>query len=391
MEIIGQYNIIQELQKLNDNLTFWLTENHDGQNFEVLSIAKNPKYDRLIGRLILNEIRPLLERDLTGFQNVVETGFDTENQVYFVVYEDCGGQPLNEVYDCADILSLKEIAKDLDGQKRETQQTYLIKALAKRLANRTKKWIEMKKCLALLFFALFTTVLFGQSNYQDVVYLKNGSIIRGMIIEQVPNKSIKIETADKSVFVFQMDEIEKITKEAPPDTKQLKNKSVRRKGYIGFSIGPSFPISDFAQGYAETGIQLNLVNFGYRFTDNFGIAATWLGAVNPIEIDGIDPWAYGGLMAGPLLSIPLSEKAELDFRPTIGYALTIVPDLGFGSEQPSSFAFSIGTVFRINVGEKVALLLNADYFSTKAESKKFNVKQQITTISFGLGVAYRLK
>ncbi|MFY0644981.1 MAG: hypothetical protein JXR19_10985 [Bacteroidia bacterium] len=52
--------------------------------------------------------------------------------------------------------------------------------------------------------------------YQDVVYLKNGSIIRGMIIEQIPNVSIKIQTADANVFVFKMDEIEKITKEVKP-------------------------------------------------------------------------------------------------------------------------------------------------------------------------------
>ena len=49
--------------------------------------------------------------------------------------------------------------------------------------------------------------------YQDVVYLKNGSIIRGMIIEQIPNVSLKIQTKDSNVFVFKMEEIEKITKE----------------------------------------------------------------------------------------------------------------------------------------------------------------------------------
>lgn len=73
----------------------------------------------------------------------------------------------------------------------------------------------MKKTLTiLLLFSLFSAIAFAQqNNFQDVVYLKDGSIIRGMIIEQVPNKSIKIETADKSVFVYQMDVIEKITKE----------------------------------------------------------------------------------------------------------------------------------------------------------------------------------
>lgn len=47
----------------------------------------------------------------------------------------------------------------------------------------------------------------------EVVHLKNGSMIKGMIIEQVPNESIKIQTSDGSVFVYQMSEVEKITKE----------------------------------------------------------------------------------------------------------------------------------------------------------------------------------
>lgn len=126
METLGQYNIIQELQKLNDNLSFWLTENNDGQPFEVLTIAKNPNFDRLIDRLILNEIRPLLNKEIAGFQKIIETGFDTENQVYFIVYENFCGQPLNEVYENANILSLKEIAKGLDDLKKDNRQTYII-------------------------------------------------------------------------------------------------------------------------------------------------------------------------------------------------------------------------------------------------------------------------
>ena len=126
METIGQYNIIQKLQELNENLSFWLMENNDGQTIEVLTIAKNPNYDRLIDRLILNEIKPLLNKDIPGFQKIVETGFDTENQVYFIVYENLGGQPLNEVYENANIVSLKEIAKGLDDLKKDNRQTYII-------------------------------------------------------------------------------------------------------------------------------------------------------------------------------------------------------------------------------------------------------------------------
>lgn len=48
---------------------------------------------------------------------------------------------------------------------------------------------------------------------EDVVYLKNGSIIHGTIIEQIPNQSIKVKTKDGSVFVYNMTEVEKMTKE----------------------------------------------------------------------------------------------------------------------------------------------------------------------------------
>lgn len=52
-----------------------------------------------------------------------------------------------------------------------------------------------------------------KSEYIDVLYLKNGSVIRGIIIEQIPNLSIKIQTMDGSIFVYKMEEVEKITKE----------------------------------------------------------------------------------------------------------------------------------------------------------------------------------
>lgn len=47
----------------------------------------------------------------------------------------------------------------------------------------------------------------------DVVYLNNGSIIRGNLIEQKINDYVKIQTKDGSIFVYEMTEILKITKE----------------------------------------------------------------------------------------------------------------------------------------------------------------------------------
>lgn len=70
-----------------------------------------------------------------------------------------------------------------------------------------------KACLIMVMIFGFIGFTHAQGRLQEVVYLKNGSIIRGTIIEQVPNRTLKIETADGSVFVYPMREVQKITKE----------------------------------------------------------------------------------------------------------------------------------------------------------------------------------
>lgn len=76
----------------------------------------------------------------------------------------------------------------------------------------------MKKLIALVFVLFLFGNCQSQSNYEDVVYLKNGSIIHGIIIEQVPGISIKIKNHSDDVFFYKIDEVEKMTKEEPIKT-----------------------------------------------------------------------------------------------------------------------------------------------------------------------------
>ncbi len=67
----------------------------------------------------------------------------------------------------------------------------------------------------LIVMAMLAPVaLFAQDGMQDVIYLKDGSIYKGMIVETVPNVSYKIKSKDGNVFAVKVDEVEKITKEA---------------------------------------------------------------------------------------------------------------------------------------------------------------------------------
>ena len=85
----------------------------------------------------------------------------------------------------------------------------------------------MKKTIisAILILICFIPNLFAQQQMKDVVYLTNGSIVKGIIAEQVPNEYLKIITADGSIFVFNMEDILKITKEPYADSRIENKKS----------------------------------------------------------------------------------------------------------------------------------------------------------------------
>ena len=122
--------------------------------------------------------------------------------------------------------------------------------------------------LLLLSFAFF-------QEYEDVVYLKNGSIIRGMIIEQKPNKYIKIKSGI-NIFVYQMDEIDKITKEINIDGNKsnIANKTLSINlgldENINFiSIRKDFKIHNQVYFSLSAGAILNFINLGIKYEPNY--------------------------------------------------------------------------------------------------------------------------
>lgn len=123
METIGQLNIIQELQQLNDNLTLWLAESSDGQTFDVLTIKQNNYYQTLLDRLLKREILPLANQDIDGIQKIIRADFDTINKVHYIVYEHLEDlQPFNK----PTIKALKSLLKGLDFLKKQNRFGFVI-------------------------------------------------------------------------------------------------------------------------------------------------------------------------------------------------------------------------------------------------------------------------
>jgi hypothetical protein len=66
---------------------------------------------------------------------------------------------------------------------------------------------------AVLLGGSATSAAAQSSNEVDVVYLKDGSIVRGTIVEQVPGQSLMVRTRDGSQFRYTMDLVSRIARE----------------------------------------------------------------------------------------------------------------------------------------------------------------------------------
>jgi len=211
---------------------------------------------------------------------------------------------------------------------------------------------------------------------EDVITLKDGSILRGMIIETIPDSTTRIQLLGGSEMVIQMDQVVKITKETKhvivSDSKSNagKRKEHSRAGWmLGFSLGggpgnftdgvignkssseggaivnlrvgrmihPKFLIHFEVQGYLreETNLFAGIaseINF-----DNFAIAGTF----HP----GDPTHPSGGFYLRGGIGI-----AEATFDVTVGSTKTSSKERGFGILVGLGYEFRLTTRFALGVG-----------------------------------------
>lgn len=227
-----------------------------------------------------------------------------------------------------------------------------------------------KQVLLVAVVTMLPLVIFAQAGMEDVIYLKDGSIYRGIIIEQVPNVSMKIQTLGGNVFAVQIADVTKIAKEqkvADPLTteQQYGNKgwghwrkdttafAPRKKGYfnqvqvllentqggvrvingykfgrlgylgigIGFDRVWSSPFNKWVNGLEDKaleGIYLPLYLFysgdilNKRITPYYtveaGYAMAFDGIDNQYETDGMGRRPIGGAMGGVGLGVKINSR-----------------------------------------------------------------------------------
>jgi hypothetical protein len=195
----------------------------------------------------------------------------------------------------------------------------------------------------LLFF--LSVVCFAQES-EDVIYLKNGSVIRGIIIEQVLNESIKIKTREGNIFVYKYDEISKIAKE---ENTEANSKSKIR--YIGtFNGGICVQIPADTWGTDKMGYHINLSN-GILFNDVVGLRLD-------VRYAGFDDISSTCLNAACIFG-EFNKKELVKYYGIVGIGLDY---LKYGSYGESNFGLDLGAGMNFEIVKNSGLSIN---FETK--------------------------
>lgn len=164
----------------------------------------------------------------------------------------------------------------------------------------TRPIIYVHRLFVGLLLTLSVQWVAGQNSIEDVVYLKNGSIIRGRITDKSADK-LKIELTGGSIFVFTQQEIDSVKKE---DVLKARVKAIK-KDYFRRDRGFRH-MTEFSIIYG-TNLKSTTNNYYYYNNngDDFGISLH--------TVNGYQAWPY--LFAGAGVGIDRYISFKQTFSP----------------------------------------------------------------------------
>lgn len=257
----------------------------------------------------------------------------------------------------------------------------------------------MKKCKILIISLLITSFATpyntaSAQKMQDVIYLKNGSILHGEVIKIEMNESVTLRSNCGDTWVFNQSEIARIEKQPayakPLQKDSLRNVSYKRMGFysnmnVGFLFGGNFdnpfpPLSlMFVSGYqfdwglaTGIGLGLDLLNEAYmpavidvRYTFRNSRISHFLfiqGGYN-ISLESPDPYDYD-----------FYDYYQSDLKSKGGYLIN--PGIGFKLNLNEKNAFSFG------IGYKYSEIYHS-YKEYNGQTIDRTIKYNRITLNFG--------
>lgn len=251
----------------------------------------------------------------------------------------------------------------------------------------------MKHIITILAAMAFFCAGALAQNYQEVVYLKNGSIIKGTVIEQEIGGNIKIKTADGSLFVYKMDEVQKITKEEIKGQgaarRQPETGAARQQSDLGSFRGPRFSATagimatlgdySFASGVISLGYGKDVsdqiyfgggLQLGIPFNDSFPVTPS-LFAENRIYFPSSSNVSF-------LLRDRLSFSTDIEFE-SAGLGIALLPSVMLPLNPTTDLLLSAGYQLGLSLdgggaGHNLGFMATFDFhraYGTAARTKPY--------------------
>ncbi|MBT3209859.1 MAG: hypothetical protein HN704_13755 [Bacteroidetes bacterium] len=213
-----------------------------------------------------------------------------------------------------------------------------------------------KKYLSIVPVLLFISLLLpllshAQTEIEDVLYLKNGGVIRGQIIEHKINEHVKIKCSDRNIWVFEQSEIDRIAKEEIPKLQKYK---VKDKGYVN---NTDFGLLINNNDYFEVPLNFLMVNaYKFPFNTTLGIGT------------GIERFNF------PVIPLFLDakyyvfdKKVSPVFMLQSGYSFSFEKDRD-DFETKGGYMFNLGCGVRVFTSNSTAWLFSISYMYQELET-----------------------
>ncbi|HVZ80721.1 MAG TPA: hypothetical protein VHE12_07980 [bacterium] len=250
-------------------------------------------------------------------------------------------------------------------------------------------WLGLGLCLVL-----------GATNLwaEDVVYLKDGSVIHGTITEEVPGKKIKIETNDGNVFVYKMKQIDKITHSKKAEAEPA-NTTAAEPAYTAPKATPE-PNDPHAH-FSKFAFTLNAGFWGPYVNTEFNNALE--AGTGSNSYDYLPGWFKAGMGLGWFTNnIALRWTLEFSYQPNNYTTDWYWGGYYVGSTEEDTSITSVGTELEADLG--LDSIINAnnvttvylpliggvwaqswDYSDSNGDTETFTG----STTSFGTGIGVR--
>lgn len=212
--------------------------------------------------------------------------------------------------------------------------------------------INIKKILIFTMLLAITFTSFAQIT--DVVYLKNGSVIKGEILELKAGEYIKIKSIGDNIWVIDMDDVEKFNRLSDPKARE-KDSIILNMPYKGsfFSAGPGLLI-----GQEENGPILPFYSFllegGYNLKN--GLAFIVISGIETMDIN------YLAVMGGVKYYLMSGKfNPHLYFRGGTAFGLES-PAVGYKDQQTEpSIILNPGIGIQMNLNRNNSIVLSLGY------------------------------